>query len=184
MDLKTRYIQELKDKLIQELGVENPMAVPRLAKVVIDMGVGQARENKELFAQIERDLAFITGQKPQVRQAKVAVSGFGVRKGEPVGLRVTLRGSKMYAFLEKLFSIVLPRLRDFRGVRQSAFDGRGNYTLGVLEHTIFPEIDVTKTVRAWGLGITFVTTAQSDDQAKSLLQALGMPFEKGEKGTG
>lgn len=181
MSLQTIYQEQVKPKFTQELRIKNPMAIPRVEKVVVDMGVGEGAKNKELLEQLTKDLALITGQKPQLRRARIAVSGFGIRKNDPVGLRVTLRSGKMYAFLEKLFSVVLPRLRDFRGVKLSAFDKRGNYTLGLSEHTIFPEVDLAKSAKSWGLGITIVTTAQSDGHAKVLLETLGMPFEKNSK---
>lgn len=180
MNLQTRYKQELKTQLRQELGIKNPMAVPQVEKVVIDVGIGQAAGNRELISEVERDLALITGQKPQLRLARQAIAGFGLRVGDPVGFRTTLRGQRMYVFLEKLFSIVLPRLRDFRGTSLSSFDGRGNYTLGLPEHTIFPEIDVSGVKKTFGLGITIVTSAPTDDYARLLLEKLGMPFEKRE----
>lgn len=178
MNLQTIYKQELKTQLRRELGIKNPMAVPRVEKVVIDVGIGQAAGSQELISETERDLALITGQKPQLRGARRAIAGFGLRVGDSVGFRTTLRGQRMYTFLEKLFSIVLPRLRDLRGTSLSSFDGRGNYTLGLPEHTIFPEIDVSGVKKTFGLGITIVTSTGTDDYARLLLEKLGMPFEK------
>lgn len=179
MSLQTTYREEIRPKLVKELGVGSIMAVPRVEKVVVDMGVGEGARSRELVEGLSRDIASITGQKPQIRRAKKAVSGFGTRAGDAIGLRITLRGTRMYDFVEKLTKIVLPRVRDFRGVSRSSFDGRGNYSLGFTDHTIFPEVD-TGSVRPWGMGITIVTTARSDGDAQKLLEELGMPFGKGE----
>ena len=178
MNLQTIYKQELKTQLRQELGIKNPMVVPRVEKVVIDVGIGKAGGSQELISEVGRDLALITGQKPQLRLARRAIADFGLRVGDPVGFRTTLRGQRMYAFLEKLFGVVLPRIRDFRGTNLSSFDGRGNYTLGLPEHTIFPEIDVSGVKKTFGLGITIVTSAGTDDYARLLLEKLGIQFEK------
>ena len=159
----------------------NPMAIPKLIKVVINMGVGSAMKNKDVIQALKKDLATITGQHPSLRLAKISVASFGLRRGMPVGLMVTLRKKKMFAFLDKLFTIVLPRLRDFRGVSLDSFDNQGNYSLGLGEHTIFPEIDVTKSAPSHGMEITIVTSTKDKDQAKRLLELLGMPFEKSEK---
>lgn len=177
--LKNIYTEQIAPKLQKELDLKSIMAVPRITKVVIDMGVGVGSKDKEIIQNLAKDLAIITGQRPQIRQALRAISGFGTRKGDPIGVRVTLRRARMYGFLEKLIKVVLPRLRDFRGVPKTSFDGRGNYTLGTRDHTIFPEIE-TSSAKPWGLGITIVTTAKNNEEARRLLEELGMPFEKGE----
>ncbi len=179
MSLHKTYNEELRPKLKEELGVKSVMGVPRIMKVVVDMGVGDAADNKEVLAQAELALTAITGQRPQVRGAKVAIAGFTIRKGSPVGLRVTLRGQRMWTFLEKLITIVLPRIRDFRGIKTTAFDSRGNYSLGIEEYSIFPEIDTARISKNRGFGITIVTTAKTDKDARKLLDSIGMPFQKG-----
>ncbi len=181
MSLHATYIEGIRPKLVEELELKNVMAAPSISKVVVDMGVGEGARNKELVEQLTRDLALMTGQKPQTRAARKAISGFNTREGDLVGIRVTLRRGRMYDFLEKVIKIVLPRLRDFRGISRKAFDGRGSYTLGMLDHTIFPEVEVGKSGRPWGLGITIVTTTKDDRQAMKLLEEIGMPFEKGEE---
>ena len=179
--LRNIYSEQIRPKLQNDLGFKSIMSVPKVTKVVVDMGVGEGSKNKEIFANLSRDLSLIVGQKAQIRVARQAVSGFGTRKGDPIGLRATLRGVRMYDFLEKLIKIVLPRLRDFRGVSRNSFDGRGNYTLGMTDHTIFPELE-NSSARPWGLGITIVTSAKNDEDAMKLLEELGMPFEKISKG--
>lgn len=176
--LKNIYTEQIAPKLQKELDLKSIMAVPRIIKVVIDMGVGEGSKNKEIIQNLSKDLGIITGQRPQIRQAARAISGFGTRKGDPIGIRVTLRGARMYGFLEKLIKIVLPRLRDFRGIPRGSFDGWGNYTLGIRDHTIFPEIE-TSAAKSWGLGITVVTTTKNNEEAMRLFEELGMPFEKG-----
>lgn len=175
--LKEKYESQVLSQISKDLGVENRFAVPKVVKVVVNMGVGGALKSKELLEQYKKDLMAITGQMPSVRNARVSVASFGIRRGMPVGLKVTLRGERMYSFLDKLFSIVLPRLRDFRGLSLRGFDRYGNYTIGLSEHTVFPEIDVTKS-QAHGLEITLVTNAGKKDKAVKLLSYLGMPFEK------
>jgi len=175
--LKEKYQKEVVGKLIGEFSLKNNMQVPRIEKVVVNSGVGDAQKNKEGFERLKNDLALITGQSPSIRKARVSVASFGLRKGSPVGLKVTLRGVKMYDFLDKLFSIVLPRLRDFRGVKRDSFDKNGNYTLGLIEHNVFPEIDITKSSLR-GLEITIVTRSGSVPQSFRLLELLGMPFAK------
>lgn len=175
--LKERYIKEIAPQLSKEFSIKNKFAYPKVTKVIINMGVGEAIKNKELMQTLKKDMATITGQTPSTRKAKVSVASFGVRRGMPVGLKVTLRGSRMYFFLDKLFSIVLPRLRDFRGVSSKSFDKNGNYTLGIVEHTVFPEIDLAKS-QPRGLEITIVTSTDKVDEAQKLLELLGMPFEK------
>ncbi len=175
--LKEKYQKEVIGKLIGEFNIKNVMQVPKIEKVVINSGVGDAQKNKEGFERLKNDLALITGQSPSIRKARVSVASFGLRMGSPVGLKVTLRGIKMYDFLDKLFSIVLPRLRDFRGVKRNSFDKNGNYTLGIVEHNIFPEIDITKSSLR-GLEVTIVIRSDSVSESFKLLELLGMPFEK------
>jgi large subunit ribosomal protein L5 len=175
--LKEKYKKEVIKQLIEEFGIKNVMQVPKIEKVVINSGVGDAQKNKEAFERIKNDIAAISGQSPSVRKARVSVASFGLRQGSPVGLKVTLRGVKMYDFLDKLFAIVLPRLRDFRGVKRDSFDKGGNYTLGVVEHNIFPEIDITRSIPR-GLEITVVIKSVSTKESFRLLELLGMPFEK------
>jgi len=176
--LYEKYQGDVSKTLIKEMGIKNKMAVPRVEKVVVNVGIGAAIKNKELMESIIQDISLITGQRPSVQKARISVASFGVRRGMPVGLRVTLRGKRMYDFLDKLFSIVLPRLRDFRGLSRKSFDGRGNYTLGLEEQTVFPEIDTSKTVKPFGLEISIITNAKDDKSAGRLLELLGMPFEK------
>lgn len=176
--LKEKYEKVIKPELISSLGIKNAMAVPVVEKVVLNIGVGEAATKKEVLEPLSKDLAAITGQKPSVRNAKISVAGFGIRAGSPVGLSVTLRGDRMYSFLDKLYSVVLPRLRDFRGLAKRKFDKSGNYTLGLTEQTVFPEVDVTKTANVKGLEITIVTNTKDPEKSFELLSKLGMPFEK------
>ena len=181
--VKERYETEISRELEKELSIKNKMAIPRVEKVVINMGTGDLIKNKEGLESASNDLAMIVGQKPSVRPAKLSVAGFSIREGMPVGLSATLRGRKMYDFLEKLFSIVLPRLRDFRGLPLKSFDKNGNYTIGIAEHTVFPEIDVSKSASTRGLEVTIVTSTEKTEEAKRLLSLMGMPLEKAsEKG--
>lgn len=175
--LKEKYEKEVSKKLSQELGVKNPMALPKVTKVVVNMGVGDTIKNKEIMEQHKKDLMAITGQMPSIRKARISVASFGIRRGMPVGLKVTLRGGMLYSFLDKLFSIVFPRLRDFRGISQKGFDKEGNFTLGFEEHTVFPEIDSSKS-QPHGLEVTIVTDTKNKDESFKLLSLLGMPFEK------
>lgn len=175
--LKEKY-EEVKKILSSEFSIKNPMALPRIEKVVVNMGVGELSKNKDLGESLSKDLALVTGQKPSIRLAKVSVASFGIRRGMPVGLAVSLRGERMYHFLDRLFSIVLPRLRDFRGVSPTGFDKNGNYTLGLAEHTVFPEVDPAKVSAPRGLEVTIVIKGGSPEKSKRLLQLLGMPFEK------
>ena len=179
--LKDKYEKEITPTLKEEFGIKNPMATPKVIKVVVNMGVGEMTKNKEIGPSLSRDLAMITGQAPSTRLAKVSIATFGLRRGMPVGLSATLRGVRMYDFLDKLFSIVLPRLRDFRGASSKSFDIKGNYTLGMSEHTVFPEVDIAKAGSPHGLEISIVTNAGSAERAKKLLSLLGMPFEKNDK---
>lgn len=176
--LKTKYEAEIKKAMANEFSISSSMAVPKVTKVVINVGVGEAAKNKETMEGISRDLAAITGQKPAIRKARVSVASFGVRLGMPVGLKVTLRGNRMYSFLDRLFSITLPRLRDFRGLSAKAFDKNGSYTIGFEEQTVFPEVDLGKVVKPFGMEVSIVTNAKSPEVAKKLLELMGMPFEK------
>jgi large subunit ribosomal protein L5 len=174
--LRSRYEKEVSQSLMKELELKNPMAVPRLHKIVVNMGVGEATQNAKLIDPAVNELGQITGQKPVTTRAKKSIAAFKVREGMPIGAMVTLRGDRMYEFFDRLVSIVLPRVRDFRGVSTKSFDGRGNYTLGLHDQLIFPEIDYSKVDKLKGMNVTIVTTARSDDQARSLLKHLGMPF--------
>jgi large subunit ribosomal protein L5 len=174
--LRSRFEKEVAVALMKELELKNPMAVPRLNKIVVNMGVGEATQNAKLIDPAVNELGQITGQKPVVTRAKKSIAAFKVREGMPIGAMVTLRGDRMYEFFDRLVSIVLPRVRDFRGVSTKSFDGRGNYTLGLHDQLIFPEIDYAKVDKLKGMNVTIVTTARSDDQARSLLKHLGMPF--------
>lgn len=176
--LQEKYESEIKKTLGTEFSIKNTMAIPRLSKVVINMGVGSAAKNEKGLADLKRDFALIAGQMPSIRAAKVSIASFGLRAGMPVGLSVTLRGGRMYSFLDRLFSVTLPRLRDFRGISANAFDKQGNYTLGLVEHTVFPEIDIAKSAPAHGMEITIVTTAGTIERSKRLLELLGCPFTK------
>lgn len=172
------YQKQIVPKIVNEFNLKNKMAVPKVAKVVINMGIGSSKDSKEEQEKMAAQLATVTGQKPSLRSARAAVAGFGVRKGQVVGIAVTLRGKRMYEFLQKLFRIVLPRIRDFRGVERNAFDSLGNYSLGIADMSVFPEIDITRLGKSVGLGITIVTTTADRQQALRLLEELGMPFEK------
>lgn len=176
--LRKKYEEEVQKILMNEFGIKNKMAVPKVMKVVINSGIGAAIKNKELVEMFSKDLVAITGQKPAVQNARISVASFGVREGMPVGLKVTIRGNRMYDFLDKLFTITLPRLRDFRGLSLEKFDQKGNYTFGFEEQTVFPEVDLSKVVRPFGLEVTIVTNAKSKDESKRLLELLGMPFVK------
>src|SRR5213592_1487465 len=175
--LKTRYRDEVAAELRKQFGYGNPMQVPGLVKIVVNMGVCEAARDAKLIDGAIRDLAAITGQKPQVRRATKSIAQFKLREGMPIGAKVTLRGDRMWEFLDRLLSIALPRIRDFRGLPPNAFDGRGNYTIGVTEQLIFPEIDYDKVVKVRGMDITVVTTAQTDEEGRALLLALGFPLQ-------
>jgi large subunit ribosomal protein L5 len=176
--LKQKYLSEVAPALISEFDIKNKMAVPKLTKIVVNTGLGEMIKDKGIKDIISRDIATITGQAPSVRRAKVSIAAFGVRAGMPVGLSVTLRGIRMYDFLDRLISTTLPRLRDFRGVPLKSFDKSGNYTLGFAEHIVFSEIDQSKAGKAQGLEITIVTSTKDPVKARRLLELLGMPFEK------
>jgi large subunit ribosomal protein L5 len=174
--LHGRYYKEVLPALMKELGLENPMAAPRLEKIVVNMGVGEATQNAKVIDPAVAEVTQITGQKPIVTKARKSIAAFKVREGMPIGVMVTLRGDRMYEFFDRLVNIALPRVRDFRGVPTKSFDGRGNYTMGVRDQLIFPEIDYSKVEKMKGMNITIVTTAASDDHARALLKAMGMPF--------
>ena len=175
--LKTAYRERIVGQLQQELGLANAMQVPRLEKVVINMGVGDAlRDGRMLEAAVE-DLQVITGQKPVITKARKSITGFKLREGQQIGAKVTLRGDRMWEFIDRLVAVSIPRIRDFRGLNAKAFDGKGNYTLGLTEQLIFPEIDYDKVAKVRGMDITVVTTARNDEEGRALLVALGFPFE-------
>jgi large subunit ribosomal protein L5 len=174
--LKARYREELEQRLKDELGLGNVMQVPRPVKVVVNMGVGEAVREARLLDGAVRDLAQITGQRPLVTKARRSIAGFKIREGQSIGAKVTLRGDRMWEFLDRLVAIVLPRIRDFRGLAPRGFDGHGNFTLGLTEQLVFPEIDYDKIEKVRGMDITVVTSAQTDEQGRALLTALGFPF--------
>lgn len=176
--LKEKYENEVIDSLMEKFQYSNVMEVPRLEKVIINMGVGAARDNPKILESAVKDLEIIAGQKPVVTQAKKSIANFKLREGMKVGTKVTLRGKRMYEFLDKLMNVALPRVRDFRGVSNTAFDGRGNYALGIKEQLIFPEIEYDKVDSIRGLDIVIVTTAETDEEAKAFLSQMGMPFTK------
>src|SRR3954470_12214790 len=174
--LRARFEKEVAPALLKELELKNPMAVPRLHKIVVNMGVGEATQNAKVLDPAVAELGQITGQKPVVTKAKKSIAAFKVREGQPIGAMVTLRGDRMYEFLDRLINVVLPRVRDFRGVSTKSFDGRGNYTLGLRDQLIFPEIDYAKVDKQKGMNVTIVTTAKNDNEARALLKSFGMPF--------
>jgi large subunit ribosomal protein L5 len=174
--LKELYLTQVRKKLQDEFQIENPMAVPKIEKIVINMGMGEAISNAKLLDAAVDELTTIAGQKPVITKAKKSIASFKLREGQAIGTMVTLRGERMYDFLDRLIGLALPRVRDFRGVPSKSFDGRGNYTLGIRDHLIFPEIDITKVDKSKGMNITIVTNAKTDEQARTLLRELGMPF--------
>lgn len=177
--LKVKFHSEIKQALQKELGLDNAMAVPRLEKIVINMGLGEATQNVKIMDPLLADLGAIAGQKPVITKAKKSIAAFKLREGMPIGAMVTLRGEGMYEFLDRLISVALPRVRDFRGVSSKSFDGRGNYTLGLRDQLIFPEIDYAKVDKLKGMNVTIVTTAKDDNGARELLKSFGMPFRQG-----
>jgi len=177
--LKEQYQTEVVPALMKSLGLDNVMQVPKLQKIVLNIGLGEAMDNPKALEAASADLVSITGQKPVITKARVSVAAFKLREGRQIGAKVTLRGERMWAFLDRLVNVVLPRVRDFRGIARDAFDGRGNYTLGLREQLIFPEIEYDKIDKVRGMEITIVTSAQSDDHAAAMLEMLGMPFRKG-----
>jgi len=176
--LMERYQKEIIGRLAEKLGRSNRHSLPKLQKIVVNMGVGKALQDKNRMEQAAEQLTMITGQKSQVTKARLAVSGFRLREGNEIGCRVTLRGRRMYEFLDRLISIALPRIRDFRGVNPKSFDGNGNYSLGLAEQMVFPEIDPDKVTFTKGMDVTFVTSTRNDDEARELLRAFGMPFRE------
>ncbi|TWI53635.1 50S ribosomal protein L5 [Halalkalibacter nanhaiisediminis] len=176
--LKEKYSTEIVPSLVEKFNYSSVMAVPKLEKIVVNMGVGDAVSNAKALDKAVEELAEITGQKPLITKAKKSIAGFKLREGMPIGAKVTLRGERMYEFLDKLISVSLPRVRDFRGISKKAFDGRGNYTLGVKEQLIFPEIDYDKVDKVRGMDVVLVTTANTDEEARELLTQMGMPFQK------
>lgn len=178
--LKDLYNSKIVPELIKEYSYKNPMAVPRMQKVVISMGIGRATQDKKFLESAKKDLTMIAGQMPMACKAKKSVSNFKVREGTETGLKVTLRGIRMYEFMDRLISLAVPRVRDFRGLKENSFDGRGNYSMGLAEQSVFPEINAAKVEFQQGMNITFVTTAKTDEEAKKLLQLFGMPFKRPE----
>lgn len=176
--LRQKYENEVKNQMVEKFGYKSVMQIPTIDKIVINMGIGDAVSNSKVLDEAVAELALITGQKPVITRAKKSIAGFRLREGMPIGCKVTLRGERMYDFLDKLVSISLPRVRDFRGVSKKSFDGRGNYTLGVKEQLIFPEINFDKVNKLRGMDIVFVTTAKTDEEGHELLAQLGMPFKK------
>ncbi len=175
--LREKYVNEIVNDLIKKFEYKNKMQVPRVEKIVVNMGVGEAKDNVKILESALNDLQLICGQKPIVCRAKKSISNFKLRENMPIGCKVTLRRNRMYDFMDKLLNVALPRVRDFRGVSEKSFDGKGNYTLGLKEHLIFPEIEYDKIDKIRGMDIIFVTTAKTDEEAKELLSALGMPFK-------
>ena len=174
--IKELYVNEVAPALMKQFGYKSVMQIPKLDKVVINVGCSEAKDNSKVIESVVSDIEKITGQHPVVCKAKKSVANFKLREGMPIGVKVTLRGEKMYEFVDRLFNVALPRVRDFRGVNPNSFDGRGNYTLGIKEQLIFPEIVYDKVLKIRGMDIAFVTTAQTDEEAKALLKALGAPF--------
>jgi large subunit ribosomal protein L5 len=176
--LKQRYLEEIRPQLMERFGYSTPMQAPRISKVTVNMGVGDAKQDSKVLDAANEQLATITGQRPSVRRARKSIAQFKVREGMPVGVAVTLRGERSYEFLDRLMSVAIPRIRDFRGLNPRSFDGRGNYSLGVREQIIFPEVDYDEIDQVRGLDITITTTASSDEESFALLEALGMPFSR------
>ncbi len=176
--LKTKYLDEIRPALVERFGYSTPMQAPKILKVTVNMGVGDAKQDSKMLDAASEQLGTITGQKPNVRRARKSIAQFKVREGMPVGVAVTLRGERSYEFLDRLMSVAIPRIRDFRGLNPRAFDGRGNYSMGVREQIIFPEVDYDEIDQVRGLDITITTTAASDNEAFALLEAIGMPFAK------
>ena len=176
--LKQRYHKDIAPAIAKEFGIKNPMAIPRLEKIVLNMGMGEAIANSKVLDTAVAELTSIAGQKPVITKAKKSIASFKLRQGMPIGVMVTLRGDRMYEFFDRLVSVALPRVRDFRGVSPKAFDGRGNYTIGIREQLIFPEIDFNKVDKLRGMNISIVTSARNDEQARALLKSLGMPFRQ------
>ncbi len=176
--LKVKYNEEIAPRLKEELGLENPMQTPRLEKIVVNMGLGAANQDRKIIEQATNELALITGQKPRVNRARKSIAGFKLREGTPIGVSATLRGDRMWEFFDRLLAIAIPRIRDFRGLNPKSFDGRGNYTFGVTEQLIFPEINFDDVSATRGMDITICTTANTDEEARALLEAFGFPFRR------
>ena len=176
--LREQYENEIKDAMIKKFGYKNAMEIPKLDKIVVNMGVGEAKENAKVLEAAVKDMEAITGQKAVTTKAKNAIANFKIREGMPIGCKVTLRGERMYEFLDRFFNVALPRVRDFRGINPDSFDGRGNYNMGLKEQLIFPEIDYDKIDKVRGMDICFVTTATTDEEARELLKLMGAPFSK------
>ncbi len=176
--LKEYYQEEVMPKLMEKFGYKNRLEVPRLQKICLNMGLGEAVQNPKIIDQAVEELAMISGQRPSIRRARKSIAAFKLREGMPIGVMVTLRKDRMYDFFARLVNVALPRVRDFRGVPTRGFDGRGNYTMGISDHTIFPEVDPNKVEKIKGMNITFVTTAETDEEAFELLSLLGMPFKR------
>ena len=176
--LKDLYNTEIREQMIKKFGYTNIMQVPKLDKIVVNMGVGEARENEKLLEAAAKDMEIITGQKPVLTKAKKSIANFKIREGMPIGCKVTLRGDRMYEFLDRLVNLALPRVRDFRGVNPNSFDGRGNYAMGIKEQLIFPEIEYDKIDKVRGMDIVFTTTAKTDEEARELLRLFNMPFAR------
>ena len=179
--LKDLYMDEIREQMMKKFGYKNIMQVPKLDKIVVNMGIGEARENEKILDAAARDMAIITGQKPVITKAKKSIANFKIREGMPIGCKVTLRGDRMYEFLDRLVNLALPRLRDFRGVNPNSFDGRGNYALGIKEQLIFPEIEYDQIDKVRGMDIIFTTTANTDEEARELLRLFNMPFARDEQ---
>ncbi len=173
-----KYKEEVIPEMMNRFGYKSVMQVPRIEKIVVNMGIGEGARDIKVLEKAMDELAMITGQRPSIRRARKAISNFKIRKGMPIGCKVTLRRARMYEFLDRFINVILPRLRDFRGVPRNSFDGRGNYNLGISEQTIFPELDLDKVDRVQGMDIAFVTTAKTDEEAMALLELMGMPFRK------
>jgi large subunit ribosomal protein L5 len=176
--MKTRYLEEIRPQLVERFSYSTIMQVPKIEKITLNMGVGEAKQDSKMLDNALEQLATIAGQRPNIRRARKSIANFKLREGMPVGVTVTLRGERSYEFLDRLVSVAIPRIRDFRGLRPTSFDGRGNYSMGVREQVIFPEIDYDKIDQVRGLDITITTTAKTDDEARALLELLGMPFVK------
>lgn len=176
--LKEKFVKDVAPQLMKKFNYDSVMQIPKLEKVVINMGVGEVKDNPKALESASNDLAIITGQRPAITKAKKSIAGFKLREGMKIGCKVTLRGSRMFEFVDKLFNVALPRVRDFKGVSTNSFDGRGNYSLGLKEQLIFPEIDYDKIDKIRGMDVVFVTTAKTDEEARELLRLLGMPFSR------
>ncbi len=178
MDLREKYYKEVRPRLFERFNYENIHQIPKIEKITVNMGLGEAVSNPKIIDQALVELAQITGQRPRICKARKSIAGFKLRKGMPIGVMVTLRGRRMYDFLARLIHVALPRVRDFKGLPRSGFDGRGNYTLGITDHTIFPELDTSKIEKVKGMSVTIVTTAKTDEEAFELLKEMGMPFRR------